>query len=126
MSGQLRYILAHELAHAADHRYQISKRLAGFNVTAASEGDSDFTADVGELIGELYDAYTSGSELGLEFAYPFSYISLKNAGRGTNQNLTEFVQQEAFAQAFATFLNSPAQTQRRSSVNIQDNAGSYE
>lgn len=108
MSGQLRYILAHELAHAADHRYQISKRLAGFNVTAASEGDSDFTADVGELIGELYDAYTSGSELGLEFGYPFSYISLKNAGRGTNQNLTEFVQQEAFAQAFATFLNSPA------------------
>lgn len=108
MSGQLRYILAHELAHAADHRYQISKRLAGFNVTAASEGDGDFTADVGELIGELYDAYTSGSELGLEFGYPFSYINLKNAVGGTNQNLTEFVQQEAFAQAFATFLNSPA------------------
>ena len=46
--------------------------------------------------------------MGLEFGYPFSYISLKNARGGTNQNLTEFVQQEAFAQAFATFLNSPA------------------
>jgi len=123
MSGQLRYVLAHELAHAADHRYQISKRLAGFNVTAASEGDGDFTADVGELIGELYDAYTSGSELGLEFGYPFSYISLKNAGEGTNQNLTEFVQQEAFAQAFATFLNSPARLKEEAPLTYQTMLG---
>lgn len=108
MSGQLRYVLAHEFAHAADHKYQISKRLAGFKVTAVAQGESDFTADVGELIGELYDAYTSGSELGLEFGYPFSFITLENANSGTNQDLMEFVRQEAFAQAFATFLSSPA------------------
>lgn len=107
-SGELRFILAHEIAHAADHRFQISDRLPGFRADVKDTDDGSFKIEAGEIISELYTLYTSGSELGLEFAYPLSYASMLQYGKGNSQALVKFLQAETFAQATATFLNSPA------------------
>ena len=107
-SGELRYVLAHEIAHAADHRFQITDRMPGFRADVKDTDDGSFKIEAGEIISELYEIYTSGSELGLEFAYPLSYASMLSYGKGNSQMLVKFLQAETFAQAISTFLNSPA------------------
>tara|TARA_A100001037_G_scaffold291066_1_gene304683 strand:+ start:1965 stop:9182 length:7218 start_codon:yes stop_codon:yes gene_type:complete len=112
-TGQLRHTLAHEIAHSADHRFNISNRLPGFTVGSAElNDDGDLLINAGEIVAELYDLYTGGTAFGLEFSYPFAYLNeaFTKTPPGEDGVVTnaEFLRAEIFAQAFATFIYSPA------------------
>ena len=119
LSGQFRFVLAHEIAHAADHKFEITARMPGFNLELiADDGTGDLTFSAGEVISELYDLYTSGTEFGMEFAYPFAHVSPDHLRKYKDdvESVTEFLRAEAFAQAFATFISSPALLKKEAPV----------
>ncbi len=119
--ARLKHVVAHEHWHLADQINNYSANLPEFSIKqgitadAITTPDAVFALDFAEPVGQLYDEWSRGTEIGKEFHYPFANMgnSLAEVFAESPDSTTEMdsairvFEKEVFAQAGAVFIGNP-------------------
>ena len=116
-SGVGRNTIVHELGHALDYGERITFNDPNWDVEfSQKEKYQPLMLEMSEIMGEAYDAYTSGGTLGTFFRYPFAsaYDAFMQANKKplsvkqqSIDDVMSFLKKEVFAQSFALYVGNP-------------------
>ena len=119
--ARLLHVVTHEHWHLADAINNYSAGLPEFRIMqgvttdAILNPDAVFALDFAEPVGQLYDEWARGTELGKEFHYPFANMGNSLADVAAEspdspsamENAIRVFEKEVFAQAGAVFIGNP-------------------
>ena len=119
--ARLLHVVTHEHWHLADALNNYSaglpefRMMQGVTTDAILNPDAVFALDVSDPVGQLYDEWSQGTELGREFHYPFANMGNFLADVAAEspdstvamENAIRVFEKEVFAQAGAVFIGNP-------------------
>ena len=105
--SELAWSLTHEVYHAADFSMGLSNSDSRFGITI-DESTATPSVQMGDVMGELFQNWADGTELGKRFDYPFNELRSEISDLDKdNTGLNDRYRQEAFAQLGAMFHSNP-------------------